>query len=131
MRRPPRVRVSTLRATLTLLAACAAACSSGNPEAGSADAPIGIQILQTYVTVENRTGAPLVGGEIDIIPAGVLPPFKAALPRLEAGAKRDIPFNTFRGGGTSFNRTIARAKSVKVTAKDQFDKVYEHEVPFN
>lgn len=132
MRRPPRVRVSTLRATLTLLAVCAAAaCSGGDPGAGgSVEAPFAIKISQTYITVENRTGAPLVGGQMEIIPRGVLPPFRATLPRLEAGGRSDIMLNTFRGSGTPFSRAIARARSVKVTAKDQFGKVYEYEVPF-
>ena len=132
MRRPPRVRVSTLRATLTLLTVCAAAaCSGDDPGAsGSVDAPFAIGISQTFITIENRTGTPLVGGTVDIVPRGVLPPFRTALPRLEAGGKSDIMLNSFRGSGAPFNRAIARARSVKVTAKDQFGKVYEYEVPF-
>ena len=131
MRRPPSVRVSTLLAILTLFAVGAAACSGGDSGAGgSVDAPFAIVISQTYITVENRTGAPLVGGQVDIIPAGVLPPFRSALPRLEAGGKSDLMLNAFRGSGTPFNRTIARARTVKVTAKDPFGKVYEYEVPF-
>ena len=132
---PPSVRVSTLRPTLTLFALCAAAaCSGGNPEAGTAggaEAPFAIEISQTYITVENRTGGPLVGGQVEIIVAGILPPFTSKLPRLEAGGETDIRLNTFRGSGTVFNRAITRGRSVKVTATDQFGEVYEHEVPFN
>ena len=133
MRHPPRVRVSTLRVTLTLLAVCAAAaCSGGDPGAGgSVDAPFAIEISQTYITVENRTGGPLVGGQVEIIVAGILPPFTSKLPRLEAGGETNILLNTFRGSGGPFNRNIARGRSVKVTATDQFGEVYEHEVPFN
>ncbi len=133
MRRPPRVRVLTLRATFTLFAVCAAIACSGGPEAvPAANAPFAIQVSQTYVTVENRTGAPVVGGQMEIIPGGILPRFKTALPRLEAGSKRDVMLNTFKDpGGTPFNRAIARARSMKVTAKDQLGKVYEFEAPFN
>lgn len=137
---PPGVRVSTLRATLTLLAiAAATACSNGNPEEGATgtagsggEVPFGIQISQTYITVENRTGGPLAGGQMEIIPAGVFPPFKTTLPRLETGSKRDILLNAFRSNdGTPFNRSITRARRVKITAKDPAGNVYEHEVPFN
>jgi len=138
MRCPFRVRASTLRLTLTLLALCTAgACASGNPEeataAGTAGAgtPFVIEVAQTYITIENRTGAPLAGGQMEIIPRGVLPPFKSTLPRLENGARRDIMLNTFRAAdGTLFNRNLARARTVKVTAKDQSGKEYAFETPF-
>jgi hypothetical protein len=118
----------------------AAACSGGNPETAGATgtagesvaAPVAITVSQTYITVENRTGAPLVGGEMEISQVGVRPPYRTALPRLETGARRDIMLNTFRAtGGTPFNRSIARARTVKVTAKDLAGKVYENDVPFN
>jgi len=138
---PPRVRASILRATFPLLALCtAAACSGGDPEAagavgtagGAVAAPVAITVSQIYITVENRTGAPLIGGDLEITQVGVRPPYRTALPRLEAGAKRDIMLNSFRAtGGTPFNRAIARSRSVKVTAKDLAGKVYENEVPFN
>jgi hypothetical protein len=140
MRCPLGVRVSTLRATLTLLAlAVATACSNGSPEEGATgtagsgeEAPFAVQISQTYITVENRTGSPLAGGQMEIIPAGVFPPFKTTLPRLETGSRRDVLLNTFRSNdGTPFNRSITRARRVKITAKDAAGKVYEHEVPFN
>ena len=85
-----------------------------------------------YITVENRTGGPLAGGQMKIIPAGIFTPFRAALPYLEAGSNRDITLNTFRSNdGTPFNRSITRARRLKITAKDRAGKVYEHEVPFN
>ena len=133
MSNPLRVRVSTFPVTLTLLAVCAAAaCSGGDPGAGgSVDAPFAIEISQTYITVENRTEGPLVGGQVEIIPVGILPPFTATLPRLEAGGETTILLNTFRGSGGPYNRNIARGRSVRVTATDQFGEVYEHDVPFN
>jgi hypothetical protein len=87
---PLRVRFSVL-----VIALCAVAGCGGNPEsagaagtAGTADAPIGITIANTYVSVENRTGAPLLEGEMVIDQLGVRPPFRAALPRLENGSTR-------------------------------------------
>ena len=137
MRCPFRVRASTLRVTLTLLALCTAAACSGNPEqtaaagtAGSAS-PFVVEVAQTYITVENRTGAALAGGQMEIVPRGVLPPFKSTLPRLENGARRDIMLNTFRAtDGTLFNRNLARARTVKITAKDLNGKEYAFETPF-
>lgn len=140
MRCPSRLRISSLHATFALLAVCtAAACSGGNSDVGAtgtagagSEAPLAVEVSQTYITVENRTGAPLVGGQIEIIPRGILPPFKTLLPRLETGSKRDVLLNAFRGNdGTPFSRAITRARRVKVTARDQGGKVYEHEVPFN
>ena len=134
MRYPPRVRVSTPRVTLTLLAVFAAAACSGGDLAGadsSVDAPFAIEVSQTFITIENRTGGPLVGGQVQIIPIGILPPFTSRLPRLEAGGETNILLNTFRGSGGPFNRNIARYRSVKVTATDPLGEAYEHEVPFN
>ena len=139
MRCPFRLGGSTLRVLLIGLAVCGGAgCSGGDPRAGAtgtagaADAPFAIEISQTYVTVENRTGGPLVGGEMEIIPGGVLPSFKAALPRLENGSRRDFTLRMFVGNdGTPFSRSIARARRVKVTAKDPLGKEFVYEVPFN
>ena len=138
MRCPFRVRASTLRVTLTLLALCTAgACSGGNPEeavaAGTAgeNSPFVIEVSQTFITVENRTGVPLSGGLMEIIPRGVLPPFKSTLPRLENGARREIPLNAFKASdGSPFNRNLARARTVKLTAKDLNGKDYTFETPF-
>ena len=134
---PSRVRVSTFRASLLLVALCAVACG-GDPEAagtagtaGTADAPIAITISNTYLTVENRTGVPLLAGEMVIAQLGVRPPFRAKLSRLENGLTRDVTLNTFRAAdGTLFNRTIARARSLKLTAKDVNGKTWEQEIPF-
>ena len=136
MGRPIRVRVWTVRATLAFLTLTMAACSGGNPESVSAgttggSSPVGVVVAPTYVTIETKTGNALVGGEMQILQVGVRPPFRANLPRLENGMKRDFLLSTFRAAdGTIFNRQIARARSVKVTAKDLAGKTYEFEAPF-
>ena len=138
MRCPSRLGISTLSALSICLAGFVlAGCSGGNPQAGAigtggaADAPFAIEVAQTYVSVENRTGGPLLEGQMEIIPAGVLPSFKASLPRLENGARREFPLNRFIGNdGTPFGRAI-RARRVKVSAKDLLGKEFVYEVPFN
>jgi len=135
---PLRVRVSTLRVALVATALCTAACSGGSPEsasaagtAGTANAAIGITIQNTYVTVENRSGAPLLEGQMEITQLGVRPPFRMAMTRLENGSARDYTLGQFRmADGTLFNRTIARPRSLKLTAKDVSGKSYEQEIPF-
>jgi hypothetical protein len=120
------------------LALCTAACSGGSPESaaaagtsGDANAPIGITIENTYVTIENRSGAPLLEGQMEITQLGVRPPFRMVMQRLENGSARDFTLGQFRmADGTLFNRTIARARSLKLTAKDINGKTYEQEIPF-
>ena len=130
MCRQLNVRVSTLHRTLTLFALCAAtACSGGDVQ--SMDGPFFIEISQTYITIENRTGSPIVQGEVSIDPVGILPPFTARLPRLEPGGEATILLNAFRGGGGPFNRNIANGRTVMVTATSQQGEVYEHEAPWN
>jgi hypothetical protein len=140
MRCPPRVRSRLLLAIFPLLALCTAAACSGDPEGAGATgtggdavaSPVVITVSPTYITVENRTGAPLVGGDMEIIAGGAFPPFRTSLPFLENGRKRDFTLNTFRSNdGTPFSRTITRARRVKIAAKDRTGKVYENEVPFN
>ena len=135
---PLRVRVSVPYVAVVALALCTAACSGGSAEsaaaagtAGTANAPIGITIENTYITIENRTGAPLLDGQMEITQLGVRPPFRMTMPRLENGSARDFTLGQFRmADGTLFNRTIARARSLKLTAKDITGKTYEQEIPF-
>jgi hypothetical protein len=128
-----------LSAAFTLLAACfTTGCSSGTKaEAGAVatdgeGTAIGLSVAQTYLTIENHTGAPLVEGEVAIVPSGLLPPFHAPLPRIETAGKQDVMFNRFRGNdGTEFRRGIARVRRVRITATDINGKKYQQELPFN
>jgi hypothetical protein len=128
-----------LSAAFLLLAACiTTGCSSGTKaEAGAVatngNAPaIGLSFSQTYLTIENHTGAPLVEGEAAIIPVGLMAPFRASLPRIEASGKQNVMFTRFRGSdGTEFRRGIARARRVRISATDINGKKYSQELPFN
>jgi hypothetical protein len=102
--------------------------------AGSQDpnAPVGFKTSQTYITIENRSGNALAEGLIELVPSGVLAPYRRELPRLESGAKRDVPYDLFSGaGGSRFRPGVTRIKAVRITAKDISGKTYKVEAPFN
>jgi hypothetical protein len=116
------------RAGLLVAIGLAAACSGGQDAAQAADAPIGIQTSQLFVTIENRAGGPLINISAAIVSVGGLP-FTRLISRMETSEKRDIPLSDFAGrDGTTFNLRIVRPKSVRVTAEDLASKKYEVEV---
>jgi hypothetical protein len=96
------------------------------------NAPVGFTTSQTYITIENRSGSALAGGLIELVPSGVLAPYRREIPRLESGAKRDIPFDMFSGaGGSRFRPGATRIKLVRITAKDIAGREYKVEGPFD
>jgi hypothetical protein len=108
-----------------LVTGCGAAAQDPN-------APVGFTTSPTYITIENRSGNALAGGLIELVPSGVLAPFRRELPRLESGAKRDMPYDLFTGaGGARFRPGATRIRSVRITAKDISGKTYKVEAPFN
>jgi hypothetical protein len=108
-----------------LLAGCGAAAQDPN-------APVGFTTSQTYITIENRSGNALAEGLIELVPSGVLAPYRRELPRLESGAKRDVPFDLFSGaGGARFRPGVTRIRVVRITAKDVSGKTYKLEAPFD
>jgi hypothetical protein len=95
-------------------------------------APVGFTTSQTYITIENRSGNALAEGLIELVPSGVLAPYRRELPRLESGAKRDVPYDLFTGaGGSRFRPGVTRIRVVRITAKDVSGKTYKVEAPFN
>jgi hypothetical protein len=102
------------------------------PGAQDPNAPVGITVSENYVTIVNRTGSAIADGQIELVPSGVLAPYKLAMPRIESGADRDISFDLFAGvGGARFRRGVTRMKSVRVTATDIAGNKYQEEVPFD
>lgn len=137
MRCPLRFRGFVVGSFLVLAASGVAACSSGDrAEAGavgtaSGDETLALTFSQTYMTVENRTGVPIVEGEIQIVPRGVMPPFRTRLPRIENSHKHNLMFNTFYSrDGTPFRRGVARVEEVRITATDVTGKTLARQVPF-
>ena len=96
------------------------------------NAPVGVKVEQTYLTITNRSGSAFADGQIELVPSGVLAPYKMQMPRIESGANRDVQLDQFAGvGGARFRRGVTRIKLVRITATDMTGKTYKQEVPFN
>lgn len=112
---------------LALLSTSGCGASAQDP-----NAPVGFTTSQTYITIENRSGNALAEGLIELVPSGVLAPYRRELPRMESGAKRDVSYDLFSGaGGSRFRPGVTRIKAVRITAKDISGKTYKVEAPFN
>ena len=81
---------------LALLSTSGCGASAQDP-----NAPVGFTTSQTYITIENRSGNALAEGLIELVPSGVLAPYRRELPRMESGAKRDVSYDLFSGAGGS------------------------------
>jgi hypothetical protein len=121
----------SLVAGLALLATpSVAGCGGGAVD--DPNAPVGITVSQTYLTIANRSGSAFSDGQIELVPAGVLAPYRLPMPRIESGATRDVQLDQFSGaGGARFRRGVARMRAVRITATDMTGKTYKQEVPFN
>jgi hypothetical protein len=119
----------------SLVVACALVSLSAGCGSGPVDdpnAPLGVTVSQTYLTIANRSGSAFADGQIELVPAGVLAPYRLSMPRIESGATRDVQLDQFSGaGGARFRRGIARMKTVRITATDMTGKTHKQEVPFN
>ncbi len=121
-----------LCATVACVVLVTLSTSGCGASAQDPNAPVGFTTSQTYITIENRSGNALAEGLIELVPSGVLAPFRRELPRLESGAKRDVPYDLFSGaGGARFRPDVTRIKAVRITAKDIAGKTYKIEGPFN
>jgi hypothetical protein len=95
------------------------------------NAPVLVTVSQTYLTIQNKAGSALVDGVVELVPSGVLAPYRTNLPRIEVGANRELLLDRFSGaGGARFLRGAARIRSVRLTATDLTGKTYKREVPF-
>jgi hypothetical protein len=96
-----------------------------------ANAPFTITYSETYLTIRNQLGSAITEGRIELVPSGVLAPFRTNLPRIEPGSSRDILFTQFGGtGGSRFMRGSTRIKFTRVTATDSLGMTHKREVPF-
>ena len=105
-----------------------AACASDKETVqAAADAPIGIETGQLFVTVENRSGGPLVDLTVTVLTPSA--PYTYMISRIEAGQKRDVPVSSFSSrDGTGLNLRLIRPRNVKAAAKDLINKPYEAQV---
>ncbi len=98
---------------------------------GEREPAIVVETSSMYVTVENRSGAPLLDLRVAIKPVGVGTPFTTTISRLEGGERRDVLLGNFRGrDGTPFNGRLVRPKHVMVSAVDLVGKNHEVTVPW-
>jgi hypothetical protein len=125
-------RSSAFACALAFVVLAALAFTGCGAAAQDPKAPVGFTTSQTYITIENRSGSALAEGMIELVPSGVLAPFRRELPRLESGAKRDVSYDLFSGaGGSRFRPGVTRIRAVRITAKDVAGKTYKVEAPFN
>ncbi|HEU4687083.1 MAG TPA: hypothetical protein VFS23_01915 [Vicinamibacterales bacterium] len=125
-------RLSAFPCVLAFVVLVALSVTGCGAAAQDPKAPVGFTTSQTYITIENRSGNALAEGLIELVPSGVLAPFRRELPRMESGAKRDVSYDLFSGaGGSRFRPGVTRIKSVRITAKDVSGKTYKVEAPFN
>lgn len=115
---------------LLLAAGCAAGCGRSLDDDPSS--PVAVTVEQTYLTIANKSGSALVDGTIELVPAGVLAPYRTSLPRVESGGSREVSYDVFSGaGGAHYRRGGTRIRSVRLTAIDNTGKTHKREVPFN
>jgi hypothetical protein len=79
----------SLVAGLALLATLSVAGCGGGP-VDDPNAPVGVTVSQTYLTIANRSGSAFADGQIELVPAGVLAPYRLPMPRIESGATRNV-----------------------------------------
>ena len=82
------------------------------------------------ITVENRSGHPLVDIQVAINPVARLAPYTTRIPRLETEGKHDFLLGEFREHGAPLNLNLVRPKEVVVTASDFDGKKYEVSIPW-
>ena len=117
---------------LTLLLAAGFVAGCGRSLDDDPNSPVSVTVEQTYLTIANKAGSALVDGTIELVPAGVLAPYRTSLPRVESGSSREIRYELFSGaGGARFVRGGTRIRSVRVVAVDNTGKTHKREVPFN
>ena len=119
------------RAALIGLLAMLSVAGCGRALADDPNAPVVVTVSQTYLTINNKAGSALIDGVIELVPSGVLAPYRTSLPRVESGSNREVRLDKFSGaGGSRFLRGAARIRSVRLSATDVTGKVYKREVPF-
>ncbi len=106
-----------------------AACGGSQEAALSANAPIGIETTQFGVTLENRSGMPLVGLNVVVQAPGM--DFTTTIARLENADHQEVPIDDFTShDGTHLNLRVEQPRTVHVTAKDITDKPYDVTAPW-
>ena len=128
-----RVLSSSLRLAaftlLTLVPLALMACS----ERGSAaqmNSPVTLSARGTQVSIANRSGQPLSGVVLTVVPFGQSS-YSKPLGSLEAAEQKDVPLSDLKGqNGSTFNPMLVRPKLVKLSATDPSGRQYDVEMPW-
>jgi hypothetical protein len=114
------------------LVAMFSAAGCGRALADDPNAPVAVTVSQTYLTINNKAGSALIDGVIELVPSGVLPPYRTSLPRVESGSNREVRLDRFSGAdGVRFLRGATRIRSVRLSATDMTGRVHKREVEFD
>lgn len=116
-------------ALVTLASLALIACS----EQGSAeqlDAPVTLTTRGTQVSIANRSGQPLTGVVLTVVPFGQSS-YSKPLGSLEAAEQRNVPLAELKAdNGSTFNPMLVRPRLVKLTASDSSGRQYDVEMPW-
>ena len=117
----------------SIVAACSGSSSGTVGTSGQNEpAVVTVDISSFFVTVENRSGGPLLDVDVAIKAVGGLSSFSKLVPRLDNGEKRDLSLADFRGrdGTTTFSLDLVRPKEVVVMAADLNGQKHQVTVPW-
>ena len=124
--RRTRVVVTLVGGALVIVIA---GCGSGGAQAE--DAPIRVDVLPMYISVENRAGMALRDVQVKIVPYGGATEFIQTVYRMANAEKKDFMLGDFRGkDGTPFNARVVKVKMVQVSGTDINGTLVEVEVPW-
>lgn len=115
----------------TALLLTTTACSqSGSAEGPDPNAPFGVTMKPTAVSIENRSGSALTNVTLTVVPYGKAT-FSKAIARLDRDERRDINLTDLAtDDGARFNAMFTKPKSVRVVASDSTGKQHTVEVPW-
>ena len=126
-----RDAVSMRLVFLLMLSLTPAACAGTAELVATGDPSLVVDVSAEGVVIENKTGTSLVKGEVHLVPRNFPRPYFTLLPRMANGEKRTFRLESFRmADGTPYRPSLARVRSVRVTATDIVGKKLEREIPF-
>jgi hypothetical protein len=117
---------------LTLIGQLACTNAAVDKAVGSTTGTSTVVVARTEqgITIENRTGRPLLNIRLEVGGGDGGTLFVCSLPTLDTGAKRDIPFTDFHAeDGTLLEAGSAAGKKIKTTARDTLGNSYDVATP--
>ena len=123
--------VAALLAAAGVAGCSTAAVSKAVGTGGDADTPIAVTASSTGVTVENRTGRPLLNVRITIDGGSSGPSFSRIVPTIDTDAKSESQPSDFRtDDGALLDLALVHPMRVAVTARDTLARSYSIAAPW-